>query len=146
MASAAQDLTGTWTYRSFINNPQPVGDDPEAAQALIFGEGELTIESAEAGSDGFKASLSFGGNAVMDLAGSLEPGSAGGPTVIRAQGKGRAGSPVATFFYDYIFYPVGTWPGSVDQVPALVGTVMRAADHGSAKKGYVASSITVRLS
>ena len=34
-------LEGSWTYRSFNNNPQPVGDDPNRALQLIFGEGEI---------------------------------------------------------------------------------------------------------
>lgn len=144
MASAAEGLEGVWTYRSFIDNPAPVGDDADAALDLIFGEGELTIHAAAEGADGFAASLSFGGDAVMDLAGSHAAGSGGGAPVIRARGTGRTGSPVADFVYDYIFFPVAAWPGGVGQRQALVGTVMRAADHGRARKGAVASTITVR--
>jgi hypothetical protein len=144
MASAAGTLEGVWTYRSFIDNPVPVGGDAEAALNLIFGEGALTIEAAAEGPEGFRAALSFGGDAVMDLAGSYAAGSGGGPAVIRARGTGRAGSPVAAFVYDYIFFAVADWPGGVGQRQALVGTVMRAADHGGARKGAVASTITVR--
>jgi len=39
-------LTGTWTYRSFINNPDPV-NTPDQALSLIFGEGELVITCAD---------------------------------------------------------------------------------------------------
>lgn len=144
MASAAQTYDGPWTYRSFINNPQPVGDDAQAALDLIFGEGALTISAAEPGESGFRATLSFGGDAIMDLLGSFEPGSAGAPAVINARGAGRPGSPIADFRYDYIFYAVPDWPDGVGQVQALVGTVVRAADHGNAKKGAVASTVTVR--
>jgi hypothetical protein len=144
MASAAEKLEGVWTYRSFNNIPQPVGGDPQAALGLIFGEGMLTIAAAAAGPQGFRASLSFGGAAVMDLAGSFKAGAGGSPAVIRARGTGRPGSPVADFVYDYIFYPVAPWPGGVGQRQAMVGTVMRAADHGTARKGAVASAICVR--
>jgi len=144
MASVAGGLEGVWTYRSFNNEPQPVSGDQKAALRLIFGEGALTIARAVEGDDGFRASLSFGGAAVMDLAGSFKAGSGGGPAVIRARGRGRPGSPVADFVYDYIFYPVAPWPGGVGQRQALVGTAMRAADHGTAKKGAVASAIVVR--
>jgi hypothetical protein len=144
MASAAGGLEGVWTYRSFNDIPQPVAGDPEAALKLIFGEGTLTIAAAAEGGNGFRASLSFGGAAVMDLAGSFKAGSGGRPAVIRARGTGRPGSPVAGFVYDYIFHPVAPWPGGVGQRQALVGTVMRAADHGGAKKGAVASAIVVR--
>ena len=142
MATAAQGLEGVWTYRSFINNPQPVDGNADAALDLIFGEGELTVETA---SDGrFKAALSFGGDAIMDLDGEIVPGSRGAPDTISARGAGRPGSGIEDFHYDYIFYPAPTWPNGVDQRPALVGTVMRAADHGTSKAGYVASSVTVR--
>lgn len=142
MATTGQGLEGVWTYRSFINNPQPVDGNAEAALDLIFGEGELTIETASEGS--FKAALSFGGDAVMDLEGEILPGSRGAPDTISAKGAGRPGSGIEDFHYDYIFYPAPSWPNGVDQRPALVGTVIRAADHGGAKAGYVASTVTVR--
>jgi hypothetical protein len=144
MASAAERLEGTWTYRSFNNIPQSVNGDPQAALKLIFGEGELKIIAAAEGAQGFRATLSFGGAAVMDLVGSFKAAAGGSPAVIRARGTGRPGSPVAEFVYDYIFYPIAPWPGGVDQRQALVGTVMRAADHGTAKKGAVASAICLR--
>ena len=142
MATASQGLKGDWTYRSFVNEPKPVGNEPQAALGLIFGEGALTISQAD--TKGFKAALSFGGKAVMDLVGSFKPGAGGGPAVIAARGTGRKGSGIEDFVYDYIFYSVLPWPGGVGQRDALVGTVMRAADHGGAKKGYVASAILVR--
>jgi len=144
MASAAHNLEGVWTYRSFNDNPQPVAGDPQAALKLIFGEGELTIAAAAEGARGFRAALSFGGAAVMDLVGSFKAAGSGSPAVIRARGTGRPGSPAADFVYDYIFYPIAPWPGGVGQRQALVGTVMRAADHGAARKGAVASAIVVR--
>jgi hypothetical protein len=143
MTDGGEGLQGDWTYRSFLNDPTPVGDDPNAALALIFGEGALTIETA-APEAGFKATLSFGGDAVMDLDGTFEAGRGDEPPVIRASGRGRAGSPIADFRYDYLFYPVPTWPDAIEQRPALVGTVVRAADHGTAKKGATASTVTVR--
>jgi hypothetical protein len=142
MATVVQGLKGEWTYRSFFNEPKPVNGDAEAAVALIFGEGALTVTQADP--SGFKGALSFGGKAVMDLVGSFKPGAAGSPAVIAARGTGRKGSGIENFVYDYIFYPVAPWPGGVDQRQAMVGTVMRAADHGNAKKGAVVSAIAVR--
>ena len=139
----AQNLTGDWTYRSFLNNPQPVDGNPQAALGLIFGEGALRVIAADPGT-GFKAELSFGGDAVMDLVGSYAEGQDGKPAVIRANGRGRPKSGIEDFDYDYIFYPVDSWPGGADQRPALVGTVIRSADHGRARKGAVASTITVK--
>lgn len=142
MASAAQSLKGEWTYRSFVNEPRPVGGDAAAALGLIFGEGALTVTQADA--SGFKGALSFGGKAVMDLVGSFKPAAGGAPAVIAARGTGRKGSGIENFVYDYIFYPAPTWAAGINQRQAMVGTVMRAADHGSAKKGAVVSAIAVR--
>jgi hypothetical protein len=142
MATAPHSLKGEWTYRSFVNEPKPVGDDAQAAQGLIFGEGALPVTQADPG--GFKGALSFGGKAVMDLVGSFKPAAGGAPAVIAARGTGRKGSGIEDFVYDYIFYPIAPWPGGVGQRQALVGTVMRAEDHGNAKKGAVASTVTVR--
>jgi hypothetical protein len=144
MSTDYEALKGEWTYRSFSNDPNPVDGVPEAALGLIFGEGALTIETASP-QEGFKANLSFGGDAVMDLVGSVLVGEGDEPPVMRANGQGRAGSPVSDFRYDYIFYPVPAWPDGIGQRPALVGTVVRAADHGAAKKGATASTITVKL-
>lgn len=142
MATAASSLKGEWTYRSFVNEPKPVAGKAEAALGLIFGEGALTITQAD--SKGFRAALSFGGKAVMDLVGSFRPAAGGAPAVIAARGTGRKGSGIEDFVYDYIFYPAPAWAGGVNQRQALVGTVLRAADHGNAKKGAVVSAIAVR--
>lgn len=134
-------LTGIWTYRSFLNNPAPIQSADDAA-ALIFGEGELTIIEAELGG-AFTAALSFGGDAVMDLIGTVSSDEAA-PVTIHARGAGRPGSPIPDYRYDYLFYAVPDWPEGIDQRDALVGTVIRAEDHGAARKGATASTITVR--
>lgn len=142
MATAPQSLKGEWTYRSFVNEPKPVGNDAQAALGLIFGEGALTVTQAD--TSGFRAALSFGGKAVMDLVGSFRPAAGGAPAVIAARGTGRKGSGIENFVYDYIFYTIAPWPGGIGQRQAMVGTVMRAADHGSAKKGAVVSAVAIR--
>jgi hypothetical protein len=137
----ALQLAGNWTYRSFLNNPAPV-NSPDDAAALIFGEGELIITEATPGG-AFAASLSFGGDAVMDLTGRV--GAEGtDPVLIFANGAGRADSPIPDYRYDYLFYVVPGWPQGVGQRDTLVGSVVRAADHGTARKGATASTITVR--
>ena len=116
-------LAGTWTYRSFLNNPAPV-QSADDALALIFGEGELTIVEATPG-EPFAATLSFGGDAVMDLTGTVSDAEAA-PLTIHARGAGRPGSPISDYRYDYLFYLVPGWPDGVEQRQALVGTVVRA--------------------
>jgi hypothetical protein len=137
----ALELAGTWTYRSFLNNPAPV-NSPDDAAALIFGEGELVITEATPGGV-FAASLSFGGDAVMNLTGTVGAADSN-PIRIFAKGVGRADSPIPDYRYDYQFYVVPGWPQGVGQREALVGSVVRAADHGTARKGATASTITVR--
>jgi len=60
-------FAGTWTYRSFLNNPTPTGGDPAKLAALLFAEGTWTLRDAEA--NVFDGELSFGANDVMDLKG-----------------------------------------------------------------------------
>jgi hypothetical protein len=135
-------ITGVWTYRSFINNPAPV-TTPADAMNLIFGEGELTIATASPEA-GFHATLSFGGDAIMDLVGKVIAHEGPHPLVATAKGRGRANSSIADYDYDYIFYAVPAWPAGVAQRQALVGTTIRAADHGTDKKGMTASTVTLR--
>jgi hypothetical protein len=132
---------GTWTYRSFINDAQEVGDDAKKALDLIFGEGLMTVEKADFGT--FKGALSFGDQAVLDLKGWT---SYGAPFTARFQGVGRPGTEVAGWVYDYLVYLVPDWPNGVDQQPAFVGTVVRTVPHsgGAAKAGYVASVVAVK--
>lgn len=132
-------FAGTWTYRSFVNNPTEVGNDAKAALDLIFGEGVMTIEATEMGD--FKGTLSFGGTDVMDLKGWT---SYGAPFTARFQGVGRQGSDVAGWVYDYLVYLVPNWPNGVDQTQAFVGSVVRTVPHGQSKAGYVASVAAVK--
>jgi hypothetical protein len=135
-------LDGCWTYRSFLNNPAPVGDDPQKALALIFGEGQLDIH----GHDGriFTASLDFGGGAGMDLFGTLYQSAGISPEVVVITGTGREGTLTAKWVYQYEGYLVPRWAEGVDQRPAIVGTVIRTIPHDGGRAGLVASFIAVK--
>ena len=135
-------LEGTWTYRSFLNNPNEVGDDPEKALALIFGEGKLTITPK--GENLFQGVLDFGGGAAMDLYGEVVPGSGVSPEVLIITGTGRTGTSTDKWVYQYKGYVVPPWAEGVDQVPAIVGTVIRTIPHGTGSAGVVASFVIVR--
>ena len=139
---AGSVLDGRWTYRSFLNNPGPVGDDPQKALALIFGEGQLDIN----GNDGriFKASLDFEGGAGMDLFGTIYQGSGINPEALLITGTGREGTPTAKWVYQYEGYVVPHWAEGVDQRPAIVGTVIRTIPHDGGRAGLVASFIAVK--
>jgi hypothetical protein len=136
----SSNFTGNWTYRSFINDPNEVGDDPQKALALIFGEGQLVVAPSAFGT--FKGSLSFGSDAVLDLQGWAAYGT---PFTARFAGVGRKGTSTEGWVYDYLCYLVPSWPNGVDQRAALVGSVIRTVPHsgGQAKAGYVASFVAV---
>lgn len=135
-------LGGNWTYRSFINNPVPVGDDPDKALALIFGEGQLSFT---AGADRiFKAVLDFGGGAAMDLYGTIIDSGNVSPQLLQITGTGRESTSTAKWVYQYLGYVVPDWAEGVNQVPAIVGTVIRTIPHGSGNAGVVASFVAVK--
>jgi hypothetical protein len=135
-------LEGNWTYRSFLNNPNEVGDDPQKALALIFGEGKLTI--AVKSDTLFHAVLDFGGGAAMDLYGEIVNGSGVSPDVLIITGTGRTGTSTDKWVYQYKGYVVPSWSEGVKQVPAIVGTVIRTIPHGTGTAGVVASFVIVR--
>jgi hypothetical protein len=67
---------GTWTYRSFLNNPAPVGNDPSKLQALLFAEAVWTVK--DAADTVFEGELSFGPTDILDLKGVVTPAQADG--------------------------------------------------------------------
>jgi hypothetical protein len=138
----ASTLKGIWTYRSFLNNPAEVGDDPAKALALIFGEGKLTIDPK--GDQLFHASLDFGGGAGMDLYGEVIDGSGVSPAALIITGVGRTGTSTDKWVYQYKGYVVPPWAEGVDQVPAIVGTAIRTIPHGSGSAGVVVSFVMIR--
>jgi hypothetical protein len=138
----ASMLNGKWTYRSFLNKPDMVGNDPNKALALIFGEGILSINVTDEAT--LRAVLDFGGASAMDLVGTIFGGSAITPEVLIITGTGREGTNTAKWVYQYQGYVVPSWPQGVNQVPAIVGTVVRTIPHGSGPAGVVASFVIVK--
>ena len=135
-------LNGLWIYRSYFNNAVLVGYDPQKALQQIFGEGELTFSSND--EKNFKAVLDFGGGAAMDLFGSIVKGSGVNPTALLITGTGREGTSTAKWVYQYQGYIVPEWAEGVNQVPAIVGTVIRTIPHGSGPAGVVVSFMLVK--
>jgi hypothetical protein len=138
--SDAAVLAGKWTYRSFHNRPAPVGDDPQAALDLIFAEAVFTFEVS---GTSLKGAIDWQGGG-LDLKGQIQPASGSAPLSVAIVGTGRPKSSTAGWEYDYRGSLAYTWPNGVDQIPALVGTVIRAKPHGTAPAGYVASFIAVK--
>jgi hypothetical protein len=138
--AAGADLSGKWTYRSFVDTDALVGDDAQKALNLIFGEGVFSFAVTSAQLTG---TLDMGGGYVLDLQGKVVPAGAG-PLTVEISGFGRTNTPTAGWEYDYHAYLAYHWPNGVNQATALVGTVIRAKPHDGAPAGVVASFIAVK--
>ena len=127
-------FVGTWSYRSFANNP----DLSVPFNSLRFGMGTLTLEEP---SIGVVAGTLAAPGWQLNLNGWLTYGN---PFTIRFQGTGIIDS--ENWAYDYLGYLSPHWPNGVNQRPAIVGTIVRTLPHtqGQAPAGDVASWIAVR--
>lgn len=136
------DIIGYYTYRSFLNE---TGGTPDE---ILWGEGELLIFVTDDGR--ISGTLSFPSDPgaeqkeFMDLSGSVENWS---NLELRFIGKGRKGSAIAEFEYEYDCQAAHEWDtANPPQRLSLVGTVRRNKDHGQAKAGVTASFIAVKRS
>ncbi|MBX9792489.1 MAG: multicopper oxidase domain-containing protein [Pirellulales bacterium] len=135
-AGLAAALEGTWTYRSFVSDP----DVDKPFNDIRFGAGILRIESAGGGQ--FRGRLDFGEEFQLALRGWT---SYGNPVTVVFQGRGdRSGS--SDWVYDYRGFYAPEWPQGVNQRPAIVGSIVRSQPHsgGSAPAGVVACWIAVK--
>jgi hypothetical protein len=135
----AAEVTGTYMYRSFLNRPEPVGD----FNKLKFAELELRLE---VGADGeISGELVFTDSLSMDMVGRVSGES---PLTLTLTGKGRPGTPIADFHYEYDGRVLRHWENGINQRMTIAGTVLRAADHGSgaslARAGQTASFLAVK--
>ena len=140
----ASSLPGKWTYRSYNNVTSLVGGDAAKALALIFGEGVLTFEAPSDAT--LNGTFDLGSGFALDLQGSIQAATPASPLTVQIVGNGRVGTPTEGWEYDYNASLAYQWLNGVDQVPALVGSVIRAKPHDGAPAGYVASFIAVKQS
>ena len=132
-------VSGAWTYRSFLNDPDP--NTP--FNDLQFAVADLTFEKAGFGQ--LKGRLQFGAD-FLALKGTITYGN---PFTLRFQGVGASSGTIEQghpWVYDYLGFQSPAWPNGVDQRPSIVGTIVRTVAHsqGRAKAGVVASWIAVR--
>jgi hypothetical protein len=116
--------------------------DAESALAQIFGQGVFTFETPS--STTLMGTFDMGGGFVLDVKGTFRPAAQGSPLTVELVGSGRAGTDTDGWQYDYNANLAHRWPNGVNQVPALVGTVIRAKPHNGAAAGFVASFIAVK--
>ncbi|MEV0390368.1 hypothetical protein [Nonomuraea sp. NPDC050643] len=141
----AEDLTGYYTYRSFLNHPAPVDD----FNKLRFGEAELYLsvqrDRSITGTLAFPAAPGADRKDVMNITGEILDWS---PVRFRLSGKGHPKTAIADFHYEYEGTLSPTWETGVEQRLSLTGTVLRAKDHGSgaslARAGVTASFVAVK--
>jgi hypothetical protein len=120
---------GSWTYRSFVNNP----DQNIEPNRLLFGMGTLILNQPEPG----KIRGSLGGPGwSLDLDGESTEGN---PTRLRWQGRGEIGGEI--WVYDYLGYVVPDWPSGVDQTDSIVGTIVRTEPHSNGSRPGASGSI-----
>ncbi|WP_037676908.1 hypothetical protein [Streptomyces griseus] len=138
------DLAGTYTYRSFLDRPEPVDD----FNRLRFAQLELRL-SVEPGGV-ISGALIFPTDPgedplAMDITGKTANGSAMHFTLT---GRGQPGTPIADFHYEYDGIVLPHWPTGINQRQTLAGTVLRAAPHGTgptlSPAGQTASFLAVR--
>ena len=119
-------FVGSWTYRSLLNDT----DVNAAFNDLEFGAGTIVIE--EAPMQLLKGTIG-GPGWSLDLKGSRQYGT---PMRVRFQGKGVING--EEWIYDYEGYLVPAWPNGVQQVPAMIGSIVRTVPHsGSEPKGLL---------
>ncbi|HUB48867.1 MAG TPA: hypothetical protein VMB73_28155 [Acetobacteraceae bacterium] len=136
-------LSGRWTYRSYRNLEKLVGQDQQAALALIFGEGVFELHQSDDGS--IEGGLGMENGYALRMTGSL--GTAGNGLDFTLSGEGLDGTATAGWRYDYRGVVGHMWRDAVAQVPSLLGTVVRVKAHGpDAPAGFTASFIAVRHS
>jgi hypothetical protein len=135
-------FVGSWTYRSFLNDPDLAAD--ANVNNLLFGDG--TIQITAPSSDTLGGTIG-GSGWSLNLHGSIGYGS---PAQVRFQGVGVVNG--EEWIYDYIGWFVPVWPNSNDllQRAAIVGSVVRTIPHSGSDgtvhpAGVVASFYAVRV-
>src|SRR4051812_35106009 len=124
---APNDVTGSWHYRSFVNEPSQVPD----INKILFGEGDLTFQESATGI--LQGTGDFGDGDTMSYQGTVARGSW---ITIRIQGVGT-GAKNKDWLYDYVGIIVPSWPNGTNQRQALVGSVVRSAPHSNGAGGTV---------
>jgi hypothetical protein len=126
-------LAGTWAYQSYLNTQDQT----------VFGAGIFTFTTPSP--DKIQGTLDMGDDLVLDLDGTVTAASGNLPLTVHIIGNGRPKTKTDGWEYDYHGYLGYMWPNGVDQVPSLVGTIVRAKPHNGSPAGVTASFIAVNL-
>jgi hypothetical protein len=97
-----------------------VGDDPQAALALIVGEGVFDFEAVDG--YGFRGALGMTNGYALALQGQILAAGRSGFSIV---GLGIVGTATEGWRYEYHGVAGDKWLDAVHQVPCLLGTVIR---------------------
>ena len=116
-----QELTGYYTYRSFLNLSLPVND----FNTIKHGEAELFLmvqaDGTISGTLSFPAEAGAGQKLFMDIAGRVKNWSP--QLTLEFKGKGRPTTSISDYQYEYLCSVTPMWENGIDQRVTLTGTV-----------------------
>ena len=130
MATELHDLSGYYTYRSFLDNPSPVNDfnkikSQEAELFLI-----IQLDGTLTGTLAFPAEPGTLEKTFLDLSGSVN--SLLFPIALKFRGQGRPNTTTFDLKYDYSCTVAQIWEDNdINQRLSLTGTVLKVQDNGS---------------
>jgi len=138
--SSSSDKTfigGEWTYRSMLNNPI----DTIPFNNLEFATAIMQLSTYD--NDSISGILDMGSSGKLIMKGKIYYYNTN-ISNFELQGDGVKETNTQGWIYNYYGFIVPKWKQGVNQVDALVGSVVRSVDHGQAKAGKVASFYMVR--
>lgn len=141
-----QELSGYFTYRSFIDMPLPVND----FNKIKVSEAELflivQVNGVVTGTLSLPAQPGASERAFMDITGTVR--SWFPEITLEFEGQGRPNTTISDFLYQYSGSVTRTWENGIGQRLSLTGTEFRVKDHGSGdqtyKAGATASFVSVK--
>lgn len=134
-------LNGRWVYRSLLNIPDEnvpfcTQDSTGCNSNLEFATAVMILEST---GNSISGVLDMGEYGKLNLKGEFNSENG-----FKITGSGIESTSTQGWVYDYYGHVIPKWDHGIDQKEALVGSVIRSADHGNSKKGKVASFYIVK--
>jgi hypothetical protein len=144
-------FNGIWVYRSMLNIPDeniPFSriDTSEKKECrctsdLEFATAVMKLISHE--NDSISGDLDMGSSGKLLMKGKIHYCN-NEISSFELQGDGIEGTSTQGWIYNYYGVIIPRWKQGVNQLDALVGSVVRTVDHGNAKAGKVASFYMVK--
>lgn len=134
-------LNGDWVYRSMHNVPDEnipfcEQDSTNCKNNLEFATAIMRLNVKDGIIDG---ELDMGQWGKLKMT-----GKGLGNSKFEIRGNGIPNTSTEGWIYDYYGIIIPKWENGIEQADALVGSVIRSADHGTSLKGKVASYYMVK--